>query len=281
MKTGFGIWLLFYELVQDVRQGANSVWVAPVGEIELGPGLRLLGGPFRAGVGQVLIESAADNSLNLAHRQVIQLHGGAHRVEAPCILHTGTELVEVASQARPIGVTAYSARNKGLGVGLAPLAGFEPAELPLPGTERIAGMARKELDYRIQWGLDELGAYGVLSLSSGAVTARFRWLEPGTFWMGSEEGDAEGYEDERPRHLVTISKGFWMAETACTQMLWQAVMGGNPSRFDDDSLNPVENVSWVEVRSFISELNRQIPDLNADLPTEAEWEYGCLSLIHI
>ena len=129
------------------------------------------------------------------------------------------------------------------------------------------------------WGDDEFGLYADIRMG-GLVEQRlqrFRWLEPGTFWMGSEEGGAEVPGREGPRHLVTISKGFWMAETTCTQMLWQAVMGGNPSRFDDDSLNPVENVSWVEVRSFISELNRQIPDLNADLPTEAEWEYGCRS----
>ncbi|HRD68239.1 MAG TPA: formylglycine-generating enzyme family protein, partial [Candidatus Competibacter sp.] len=62
--------------------------------------------------------------------------------------------------------------------------------------------------------------------------------------------------------------------TACTQALWQAVTGQNPSRFKGER-RPVEQVSWNEVQEFIARLNGAVPGLGARLPTEAEWEYAC------
>ena len=52
-------------------------------------------------------------------------------------------------------------------------------------------------------------------------------------------------------------------------------MGSNPSRFQDDEQNPVEQVSWNDAQQFIDKLNGLIPNLNARLPTEAQWEYAC------
>jgi hypothetical protein len=74
---------------------------------------------------------------------------------------------------------------------------------------------------------------------------------------------------------VRLSRGFWLADTVCTQALWQAVTGANPSHFKDDARNPVESVSWDDVQAFLSELNRRVPGLQARLPSEAEWEYAC------
>ena len=74
---------------------------------------------------------------------------------------------------------------------------------------------------------------------------------------------------------VTLTQGFWLADSACTQALWTAVMGVNPSHFQDDPNLPVENVSWLDVQQFIEKLNTLFPDLHANLPTEAQWEYAC------
>ncbi|MCX6866455.1 MAG: formylglycine-generating enzyme family protein, partial [Verrucomicrobia bacterium] len=76
---------------------------------------------------------------------------------------------------------------------------------------------------------------------------------------------------------VKLSKGFWMAQTECTQAQWVAVMGGNPSQFKGDDL-PVETVSWNDVQIFIAKLNdaKTLPaGWKAALPTEAQWEYAC------
>ena len=118
---------------------------------------------------------------------------------------------------------------------------------------------------------DDYGHYADLVIKG--VKQRFRWIEAGEFWMGSPESEAGWYSNE-VRHRVRISKGFWLADTACTQALWRAVMGSNPSRFKGGGL-PVEKVSWNDTQDYISKLNGLTEGLNLRLPTEAEWEYAC------
>jgi formylglycine-generating enzyme len=123
-----------------------------------------------------------------------------------------------------------------------------------------------------EWGEDEFGLW--MALAFKGVRQVFRWILPGTFLVGSPESEPERFDDET-QHLVTLTQGYWLADSACTQVLWRAVMGDNPSRFQDDEQNPVEQVSWNGVQQFINKLNGLIPNLNARLPTEAQWEYAC------
>ncbi|WP_374244387.1 SUMF1/EgtB/PvdO family nonheme iron enzyme [Zoogloea sp.] len=122
-------------------------------------------------------------------------------------------------------------------------------------------------------GVDEYGLYGDARFSG--VSQRFRWIPPGEFWIGSPEGEVGRDRDEGPRHRVRLTEGFWLAETVCSQSVWVSVMGSNPSRFKDDPQNPVEQVSWDDVQGFLREVEKRLPGLKADLPTEAEWEYAC------
>lgn len=92
--------------------------------------------------------------------------------------------------------------------------------------------------------------------------------------MGSPESEAERGSNE-VQHPVTLTQGFWLTDTACTQALWQAVMNDNPSHFTGDPGLPVESVSWLDVQQFIERLNALFPDLQAKLPSEAQWEYAC------
>ena len=126
------------------------------------------------------------------------------------------------------------------------------------------------------WGRDSMGAWVDIQIESTnrkLVTQRLRWIEAGSFAMGSPETEA-GRESDETEHRVTISEGYWLADTACTLALWQAVMGDNPSRFRGAE-RPVEMVSWDQVGTFIERLNQRVPGLNVRLPTEAEWEYAC------
>jgi formylglycine-generating enzyme required for sulfatase activity len=80
-----------------------------------------------------------------------------------------------------------------------------------------------------------------------------------------------------------------MFDTPCTQGLWTALMGDNPSYFPDPE-RPVEQVSWEDAVRFSKKLNERLakdypPNVNSlvdgwerlrfRLPTEAEWEYAC------
>ena len=134
----------------------------------------------------------------------------------------------------------------------------------------------EERDRLPEWasdgGKDEYGRW--VSIRVADVTQRFRWIAPGTFEMGSPVDEPWRRDDEVP-HQVTLTQGYWLADTACTQALWMAVMGSNPSRFQDDPRNPVEQVSWNDVQEFLEKLDRRVPGLDARLPSEAEWEYAC------
>ena len=132
-------------------------------------------------------------------------------------------------------------------------------------------LGRWEGDQRL--GVDDYGLFADVLLSEG-IRQRFRWILPGTFLMGSPTQEAERSENEL-QHEVTLTQGYWLAETTCTQVQWQAVMDENPSYFKDDSRNPVEQVSWGDVQRFIAKLNQRFPNLNACLPSEAQWEYAC------
>lgn len=99
-------------------------------------------------------------------------------------------------------------------------------------------------------------------------------LSGGTFVMGDTFGD--GFSWERPTHQVTVSD-FYIGKYEVTQAEWQAVMGTNPSQFTTCGANcPVESVSWNDVQTFITTLNRK-SGANYRLPTEAEWEYASRS----
>ena len=96
-------------------------------------------------------------------------------------------------------------------------------------------------------------------------------VEGGTFMMGANEGDSEAFDDERPAHKVMLSS-YSIGETAVTQALWEAVMGGNPSYFKGAD-RPVECVSWDDCQEFIRKLNEKT-NRKFRLPTEAEWEFA-------
>lgn len=100
-------------------------------------------------------------------------------------------------------------------------------------------------------------------------------IPSGSFMMGAPDNEKDSAQDERPQHQVTISKDFYLGKYEVTQAQWKAIMGDNPSYFNncgDDC--PVENVSWDDVQVFIRKLNSK-SEGKYRLPTEAEWEYAC------
>ncbi len=151
----------------------------------------------------------------------------------------------------------------------------------------------------------------------------FRWCPPGSFTMGSPArehavlkaaGKDKGfYADEVP-HTVTLTNGFWLAETEVTQSQWQSVMGStllqqaNKILSDDTTFKALEGktirafvglekgdgakaigtvsdkiamycVNWNEADDFCTKASSHamLHGWSFALPTEAQWEYACRS----
>jgi len=122
------------------------------------------------------------------------------------------------------------------------------------------------------WGEDRFGVFAAFTL--GDLVQRLRWIPAGVFRMGSPPDEPGRFDDEGPRHVVQIGRGFWLFDTPCTQALWTRVMGENPSRFQSPE-RPVERVSWDDVQRFLERIEAAVPGLGLSLPTEAQWEHAC------
>ena len=143
--------------------------------------------------------------------------------------------------------------------------------------ERLTFRRFTKPDWAHDIGRDRYGLWTSIAVpreNDEPVTQRMRWIPPGRFMMGSPKDEPERLEDEGPQHEVTISKGYWLFDTPCTQALWQAVMGENPSEFTSDT-RPVEEVSFDDVQAFLEKLEKEIPGIGLALPSEAQWEYAC------
>lgn len=129
------------------------------------------------------------------------------------------------------------------------------------------------LAWASEWGEDGYGLWQTLIFND--VRQVFRWIEPGTFLMGSPETETGRYNYES-RQRVDFESGFWLADTAVTQALWlQVHQGDNPSRHQEHPDFPVHGVSWDDAQAFIAQLNEAIPGFQGRLPSEREWEYAC------
>ncbi len=155
---------------------------------------------------------------------------------------------------------------------------FEEAAEPTPQrTKRNVGAASQPSSEDA--GL-KAGTRKVLTING--VEYAFRYCPAGTFTMGSPESERVIYGKlvggNETQHRVTLTNGFWMLETEVTQEMWKSVMGNNPSVWDSDIRNPVENVNWADTQDFIAKLNDggfAPAGFEFRLPTEAEWEYAC------
>lgn len=278
-QRGAALWLVAAE-AQPVRHASPVVGPFEGGDIAL-----TLSGHRP----QLLRPSASEQALavggDLEHGS-LTLETVAHRIELalqsspPWATGIGRDAAGAfVSVLRPDGAEVRL-RAVETGEGLIwrePVRAVVSADGPLAGT-RQAQHAPASLAQLYMGADPSLGPCApFVELTIKGITQRLRYIPAGTFWMGSPDDEPARTVDEVPRHPVRITKGFWLADTACTQALWLAVMGGkNPSRFSDDPRNPVETVSWDEVQAFLQRLQPMLPPgCTAALPTEAEWEYAC------
>ena len=70
------------------------------------------------------------------------------------------------------------------------------------------------------------------------------------------------------------SKSFRIGKYTVTQVQYQAVMGVNPSYFQGNPQNTLENFSYDDAETFCQKLSKATGK-QYRLPTNSEWEYAC------
>ena len=113
-------------------------------------------------------------------------------------------------------------------------------------------------------------------------------IPAGEFMMGSRlsaaelekrfESPSDNFENEHPRHHVTLTKSFQLGRTEVTQGQWKAVMGTTPWKGQRDVKESDDNaatyVNSDDAVVFCRKLSEK-EGVEYRLPTEAEWEYAC------
>ena len=80
-------------------------------------------------------------------------------------------------------------------------------------------------------GRDTAGVWADLPINGNGInmTQRFRLMSAITHQLGSPT-DEIGRTVDETMHQVALTKGYWIADSECSQGIWKAVTGSNPSQ---------------------------------------------------
>jgi hypothetical protein len=114
-----------------------------------------------------------------------------------------------------------------------------------------------------------------LALKIGdALSLRCIYVAPGRFFMGEPLYQAiHGNAAEDAPHMVTLTKGYYLAEHPITQEMFAAVTGYNPTPEKYRQAKAPVNVSCVDMYKFCERLSAKT-GRKVRIPTAAEWEYA-------
>ncbi len=113
-------------------------------------------------------------------------------------------------------------------------------------------------------------------LSLGTAGPEMVAMPTGSFTMGSPDG--EGFDDERPQHLVVLDRSIAVGKFEVTWDEFNLCHWDGPCPLPDDDgfgggRRPVTNVSWEDAKTYVDWLSRSTGQ-SYRLLSEAEWEYA-------
>jgi sulfatase modifying factor 1 len=142
---------------------------------------------------------------------------------------------------------------------------------------------------------------GEVQTFGGDLAIKMCWCPPGSFVMGSPASEIEAWRkadptipehwyDNQRQVNVTLTRGFWMAQTELTRGQWQSVAPDVPWSDDpylstsgkDGPMYPAVDITWKAAMDYCRLLTareiaagRLLDGWEYTLPTEAQWEYAC------
>jgi hypothetical protein len=118
---------------------------------------------------------------------------------------------------------------------------------------------------------------------SPTVTMRLLRMDDGVFLSGSPKEELGRRPNEKLPTQVAITSPYYIGIYAVTQAEYMSQMPRNPSFWRGHPTWPIDQVDWPSIagnEGFLANLNRVLAGryggmIEADLPTEDEWEYAC------